>query len=137
MEIFDPLRKKNVKGTPEEEVRQNIIRWLNTELKVPISLMCSEYGFVYNGRHYRADVVVFDRNPKPVMFVECKAPSVVINQSVVDQVIRYNKVLKVKYILISNGKTTYLCAWNDNSGRYEYTSHVPTYDEMLLPDKND
>lgn len=131
MEIFDPLRKKNVKLTPEEEVRQNVIIWLHERYNVPLSLMSSEYSFVFNRRHYRADIVIFDKQPKPIMFVECKSPSVTIGNDVVDQVIRYNYVLKVKYIFITNGKTSYLCARNSESGHYEYISNMPSYEEMI------
>lgn len=131
MQIFDPLRKKHVNRTPEEEVRQAIIRWLADDRKVPMTLMASEYSFTFNGRQYRSDIVVFDRELNPLMMVECKAPSVSLDRDVIDQVIRYNKVLKVRFILISNGKTSYLCAWNPERGLYEFSDRVPEYQEMI------
>ncbi|MFA5324595.1 MAG: type I restriction enzyme HsdR N-terminal domain-containing protein [Bacteroidales bacterium] len=131
MEIFDPLRKKYVKRTPEEEVRQQIISWLNYEIGVPMTLMMSEYSFIFNGLQFRSDIVIFDKKPEPIMFVECKAPSIKLNKKVVDQIIRYNMVLKVLYILISNGKTSYLCEWNESKGHYEFVKDIPTYNIML------
>lgn len=131
MEIFDPIRKKMVARTPEEEVRQQLIAWLMTDRKVPQTLMRSEFGFEYNGRRYRADILVFDRTLRPLLLVECKAPDVRLDESVVDQVLRYNRTLQVKYILISNGKTAYLCSWNAAEGHYVLADRVPSYQEMI------
>ncbi len=60
-DIYDPLRRKWVARTPEEEVRQRVIAWLRDEAGIPEGLMESEYGFTYNRRHYRADILAFDR----------------------------------------------------------------------------
>lgn len=131
MEIYDSLRKKQVKLTPEEEVRQGTIRWLNGQVGCPMGLMASEYGFTYNRRKYRADIVVFGRDLAPLLLVECKAPDVTIDGSVIEQAIRYNRVLRVKFILVTNGKTSYLCRRNPESGEFTFTAEVPTYEEML------
>ena len=131
MEIYDPLRKKQVKLTPEEEVRQGAIRWLNEVVGAPIGLMASEYGFTYNRRRYRADIVVFDRSLAPLLLVECKAPEVTLNAKVIEQAVRYNRVLRVKFIMVTNGKTSYLCRRNPETGEYLFTAVVPTYEEML------
>ncbi len=130
-EIFDPLRKKNVRRTPEEEVRQSVIRWLNEAQGVPVTMMASEYGFTYNGRQYRADILVFDRTLHPLLLVECKAPSVTLDRNVIEQAIRYDRVLDVKYILITNGKTSYLCRRDPHTGDFAFTAEVPTYEQML------
>jgi hypothetical protein len=130
-EIFDPLRKKSVAKTPEEEVRQNIIWWLNNERAFPLSLMMSEYSFHFNGLLYRADIVAFDREANPLLMVECKAPTVKINRDVVEQGIRYNIVLRVKYMMFTNGISSYLCRYNINLDKYEYVAQFPTYKEML------
>ena len=131
MEIYDPLRKKQVRLTPEEEVRQGVIRWLHEVVGAPMTLMASEYGFTYNRRRYRADIVVFDRSLSPLLLVECKAPEVAIDGKVIEQAIRYNRVLKVRFIMVTNGKTSYLCHRNPETGEYLFTAGVPTYEEML------
>lgn len=131
MEIFDPLRRKNVKLTPEEGVRQATIQLLNTRCGVPLTMMAAERGFVFNGLQYRADILVYDRNVQPLMLVECKAPEVTLDSKVIDQVIRYNKVLKVKFILVTNGKSSYLCRWNPSGECYEFASEMPSYEQML------
>ena len=63
------------------------------------------------------------------MVVECKRPDVELTTEVLDQAIRYNMVLNVKYIAITNGrKTVMLC----NTGeRFELLAGVPKYNEML------
>jgi type I site-specific restriction endonuclease len=131
MQVFDPLRKKYVRLTPEEKVRQNVIAWLEQEWEVPLTLMSSEWAFTFNGMQYRADVLVFDRGLQPLMLVECKSPDVPIDQTVVDQVIRYNLSLKVKYILITNGKSSYLCGRNPETEQYEFLDRIPKYEQML------
>lgn len=104
--IFDPLRKKEVALTPEEGVRQAVIAWLRDTVGIPQVRMQSEWPFRYNGRTFRADVITFDRNLKPEILVECKAPSVNIDSSVIEQVIRYVRVLEAKNIIVTNGSVT-------------------------------
>ncbi len=125
--VFDPLRKIEVALTPEEKVRQNVISWLNSQLGIPMVMMASEYAFRFNGLTYRADIVVFGRDTKPLMLVECKAPSVKIDSEVIDQGIRYNKVLGVKYMMFVNGVN--MCflerEGEGDAGRYKVLSGVP------------
>ena len=130
MEIFDPLRKKNVALTPEEEVRQGVIRTLARSHGVPMTMMASEQGFTWNGLQYRADVLVYGRDAQPLMLVECKAPSVRLSSAVIDQVLRYTRALKVKYIMITNGKSSYLCKWSAGAGDYIFCTSMPDYDLM-------
>ena len=128
--IFDPLRKKNVKLTPEERVRQNLIVVLNEQCGYPLSHMASEYSFSFNSLTYRADIVVFNRQLKPKILVECKAPSVVLSEDVIDQVIRYNYVLKVEYILISNGSNSLLLKKDNLTGVYSPSRNFPTFEQL-------
>lgn len=116
--IYDPLRRKEVAMTPEEEVRQKMIVWLNVRLGFSLNLMMSEYSFKYNGLQYRADIVVFDKNREIKLLVECKAPSVEIDREVIEQGIRYNRSLNVKYILFTNGVS--FCGYRRRDGSSEY-----------------
>ena len=129
MKIFDPLRKKYVELTPEEEVRQGVIATLVDRYGFPKHLVSSEYAFKAGQLDKRADIVAFDRNLTMILLVECKKPEVTLDNAVIDQVIGYNMVLKVKYILITNGKTAYLCKRGDD-GTYKPENHFPTYSEM-------
>lgn len=114
--IYDPLRRKQVARTPEEEVRQAVIAWLRDSKGVPETRMESEWGFSYNRRRYRADVVVFNRNLQPLLLVECKAPEVRIDEKVIEQVVRYTRVLPVQYILITNGTEHYVLGRSEAGG---------------------
>lgn len=130
MTIYDPLRRREVKLTPEEKVRQWAISWLHNELEVPMGRMMSEYSFKYNSLTYRADVMVFDQFAKPIMLVECKAANVKLDGKVIDQIIRYNLSLKIKFILITNGNSTYLCGMNSD-GEYHFLNESVKYDLMI------
>jgi len=129
--VFDPLRRKEVPLTPEEDVRQQLIRWLNSDRGVPMTLMASEYSLSLNKMNIRADIVVFDKEGNPLFVIECKAPSVKLDQEVVDQVVRYNIVLKSKYLMITNGNESILFKYNGESGKYECVDDVPEYNQMI------
>jgi hypothetical protein len=129
--IYDPLRRKWVARTPEEEVRQAVIAWLRDVQGFPTGLMESEYGFVYNRRRYRADILAFDRQLRPHLLVECKAPGVKLDAEVIDQVVRYTRVLKVNYVMVTNGTVTHLLRRKDGEDGYAVLDVLP---ESLLPE---
>lgn len=127
--IWDPLRKKEVALTPEEQVRQWCIRVLADKMQVPMHLMMSEVGFRLGEKQLRADILVYDRSARPLMVVECKRPEVALTQEVLDQAIRYNIVLDVRYMIITNGTRTFICRKQD--GGFFFMDTVPTYNEMI------
>lgn len=127
--IWDPLRKKEVALTPEERVRQWCIGVLAGQLQVPLHMMMSEAGFKLGDKQFRADIIVYDRKAQPLMVVECKRPEVEINGEVLDQAVRYNMVLNVKYIMITNGTRTFVCR-RGGSG-FSFIDKVPAYNEMI------
>ena len=127
--IWDPLRKKEVALTPEEQVRQWCIGVLAQQMQVPMHMMMSEVGFRLAGKQLRADILVYDRNARPLMVVECKRPEVALTQDVLDQAIRYNIVLDVRYMIITNGTKTFICR-RQNEG-FVFIDNVPTYNEMI------
>ncbi len=127
--IWDPLRKKEVALTPEEEVRQWCIRILAERMMVPMHMMMSEAGFKLGDKQFRADILVYDRKVHPLVVVECKRPSVELTREVLDQAVRYNMVLDVKYMIITNGTKTYMLEKKD--GGFVFIDRFPTYGEML------
>jgi predicted type IV restriction endonuclease len=129
-QIFDPIRKKYVERTPEEEVRQAVISNLMGVMEVPVTHIAVEQGFKFNGLQYRADIIVYGRDLAPAMLVECKAPSVKLTDSVIDQVVRYNMVLGVGYIMITNGKRTCIAKMDPASGSFEFIGSIPKYNEI-------
>ena len=107
-EVFDVVRRRWVALTPEEWVRQQTVALLHNGYGYPLELMQIEAAITLNGLTKRCDIVVYDRSVKPFMIVECKKESVVLSQKVVDQACRYNLVLKVPYLMLTNGRQT-LC----------------------------
>ena len=103
-EILDPVRRRWVALTPEEWVRQNTILFLHKQCGYPLELMQVEAAITLNGLTRRCDIVVYDKNVHPWMIVECKKEEVAINQKVVDQACRYNLVLQVPYLFLTNGR---------------------------------
>ena len=127
--VWDPLRKKEVALTPEERVRQWCISVLAQQMQVPMHMMMSEVGFRLAGKQLRADILVYDRNARPLIVVECKRPDVALTQEVLDQAIRYNIVLDVRYMIITNGTKTFICRKQDEG--FVFIDNVPTYNEMI------
>lgn len=127
--VWDPLRKKEVALTPEERVRQWCINVLATQMQVPMHMMMSEAGFKLGQKQYRADILVYDRKTQPLMVVECKRPEVELTQEVLDQAIRYNMVLNVRYMIITNGTRTFIC--QRQGEKFVFIDNVPTYNEII------
>ncbi len=128
--LWDPLRKKEVALTPEEKVRQWFINYLNRSCGVPMTLMNSEVSLQYGAKPFRADVVVFDRAGLPIMVVECKREDVEIGPDVLRQALRYHAVLNIDYVVLTNGRTTYVYK-RDAKGIFSPLRAVPNYESML------
>lgn len=128
--IYDPLRRKDVALTPEERVRQWFIDLLRTSAQVPAHQMMSEVQLQYgSGKVWRADIVVYGHGGAPLAVVECKRLDVEITKEVLEQALRYNIILKVPFIFLTNGNLTYICRRNGDS--YEFLDQAPVYEEML------
>lgn len=127
-QVFDPLRRRFVALTPEEEVRQKVLFLLVEQLAVPAGLLAVEYSVKVNGMDKRADAVVFGTEGQPLMIVECKAPAVVLTNAVLDQAVRYHSALNPKYLLLSNGSTVY--CFKAEGRTLHPMDHLPDYAEM-------
>ena len=104
--IFDELRKRWVKLTPEEWVRQNFLRYLIQIKNYPPSLIAIEKEIVLGELKKRFDILVYDLGHKPWMMVECKAMSVALSEDVLAQVLRYSISVPAPYLVITNGAYT-------------------------------
>lgn len=105
--IFDIIRKKYFVLTPEEWVRQHVIHLLITHYGYPKSLFKIEKGHLYNSLQKRTDIMVYNRDGKVHLLVECKANFESINQKTLIQVMQYNLFHKANYVLITNGLTNF------------------------------
>ena len=127
--VFDPLCRRYVVLTPEEEVRQKVLYLLVEHLKVPAGLLAVEYSVKVNGMDKRADAVVFGAEGRPLMIVECKAASVALTEAVLDQAVRYHSALNPEYLLLTNGATTY--CFKAEGQALVPLDHLPDYAEMM------
>lgn len=128
--IFDVYRKKSLILTPEEWVRQNILRYLVEEKNFPAALISSEAGLKINTLSRRYDALIYDRKGKPLLLIECKAPKVSVNQAVFDQVGAYNQTIKAKYILVTNGLKHFCCRHDESNGKFEFLGEIPIFDNI-------
>jgi type I site-specific restriction endonuclease len=129
-EIFDPLRKRYVALTPEEWVRQHMIRFLLDRLAYPESLIAVEAQLNYNRLKKRADLVVYRRDGKPGLIVECKAPHIALTRDVLEQAAMYNMPLQVRFLVLTNGKQHHILHINREDQKFEFLDHFPHYDEL-------
>jgi len=128
MIVRDPLRNVDVPLTPEERVRQWFIDVLLNQCGVPCTLMKSEVGFMLGEKQFRADILVWDRQARPLAIVECKAPSVQIDNKVLEQAIRYNIVLSPRWIILTNGGSTVVL--KKQGENFVVFDSLPSYEEM-------
>ena len=128
--ILDIIRRQYVALTPEEWVRQHFVHFLINHKGYPQSLMANEVQLKLNGMSRRCDTVVYDRALKPRVIVEYKAPTVNITQKVFDQICRYNMVLQVDYLIVTNGLTHYCCRVDNEARSYTFLHEVPMNSEL-------
>jgi type I site-specific restriction endonuclease len=107
-QIYDAFRNKFVNLTPEEWVRQHILHYLTDIQKIAKNKIAVEFSLKLNGLQKRADIVVFNNEMNPQIIVECKSIDVKITSSIFEQAARYNLVLKVPYLIISNGLSMHI-----------------------------
>lgn len=128
--IFDILRKKYISLTPEEWVRQHFVHFLIGHLGYPSGLLANEVCISLNGTSKRCDTVLYSQSLSPRMIVEYKAPDVKITSRVFEQISRYNIVLRVDYLIVTNGITHYCCKVDYSTGSCRYLSSVPSYTDL-------
>ena len=123
--IFDPIRKKFMMLTPEEWVRQHTLQFLIQEKGYSASLINVEKQLLLHGTKKRYDIVVFNPNGSIFLIVECKAPTIEINQETFDQIARYNLVTKAEYLMVTNGIDHFYCQMDYNNERYVFLRELP------------
>lgn len=101
--IFCPIRKKWLKITPEEWVRQNFILYLNKVLGYPLALVAVEKSIEVGELSRRFDIVVYNKNHQPHLLIECKEMNVPLNEQVIRQALAYNLSIRAMIIIVTNG----------------------------------
>ena len=127
LHVLDPFRRRWLQLTPEEEVRQRFVAYLLHEKGYPASLMRTEHTLHLNGMVRRCDILVDKPAGIPSLMVECKAPSVKINQKVFDQAARYNLVLRLPFLVLTNGIQHFCCRVDFEAQKVELLSEIPSW----------
>ena len=129
--VLDPLRQKYVTLTPEEWVRLHFVQYLIQDLGFPQGRTAIETGFVFQRMQCRVDVLVYDKQGKPVLMGECKAPDVKIRQRAFDQIGRYNTAVKATCLVVTNGLEHYCCVVDRAQNTYQFLDALPRYEALL------
>ena len=128
--VFDVLRRRYIRLTPEEWVRQHFVHFLIERKGYPEGLLANEVSLTLNTTTKRCDTVLYDREARPQMIVEYKAPHITLSQKVFDQISRYNIALRVPYLIVSNGLQHYCCRIDYELGTYAFLREIPAYGEL-------
>lgn len=131
--IFDPLRKKKVRLTPEEWVRQHFMHYLTHHLGYPPTLIKIEatHNLPSSSTKRRADILIYDNQKgQPLMIVECKAAHQAIQPLVLTQITQYNTISHAPFLTLTNG-IQHLC-YHINPTRKHYTilPSIPSFDSL-------
>lgn len=128
--VWDPIRKLWTPLTPEEHVRQAFVSYLINYKGYPASHIANEQAITLSGMSRRCDSVVYDKVGQPKVIIEYKRPTVTIAQKAFDQISRYNLVLHVDYLIISNGLKHYCVKMEYPTGTYTFLRDIPDYAEI-------
>ena len=128
--IFDFLRRKYVALTPEEWVRQHFVHFLIEHKGYPKGLIGNEIELQIGAKRLRCDSILYNKMAQPQMIIEYKAPTIPIQQKVFQQISTYNLLLKVDYLIVSNGIQHYCCKMDYNNQKCLFLEGIPEYEKL-------
>ena len=68
--------------------------------------------------------MIYDKQMRPRIIAEYKAPNVKITPKVFDQIANYNLVLNVDILIVSNGMEHFCCRM-DGDAHYTFLREIP------------
>jgi type I site-specific restriction endonuclease len=128
--VFDPIRKRRVVFTPEELVRQYAIFVLTTQKGIPPSQIAIEKTIKTAGLTKRVDIAVYGKSLKLLLIIECKKPDISLDQSVLDQVLRYNLSMKAPFVALTNATEILCCRVNEAGEPIAFFNDFPDYTQL-------
>ena len=135
---LDPIREKLIFITPEETVRQQVISYLLNVLNVPAKMIDVEVHLSHYGikSRRRVDILINKYNERnnslePLCVIECKAPTIMLGESVVNQMVDYCDELGCNYSMITNGHDVQCYHYDDNKGVYILIKELPKYLDLV------
>lgn len=129
--IWDVLRQRAVRLTPEEWVRQHMIHYLIGGLGYPTELLMNEVALQVGETRKRVDSILYDRQLKPLMLLEYKAPEVPLGERVLQQALRYNMALRVPYLVLSNGLQHVAYRIDYQTQTFRTLNVIPAYSDLI------
>ena len=123
-------RRKYVRLTPEELVRQTTLQLLEDRYGFPHGLIGVEIPIEVAGLKKRCDAIVYNQQMQPLMLLEFKAPSVALTQEVFDQAAIYNRHLQVPYLMLCNGQRSIIAQVLEQ--QYQFLNHIPNFEMLKL-----
>ena len=125
-------RRRYVRLTPEELVRQTTLQLLVDEFGYPHSLIAVEVPIEVAGVQKRCDAIVYNRQMQALMLLEFKAPSVHLTQEVFDQAAIYNRKLQVPLLMLCNGRESIVAQVLPT--QYQFLEQIPVYNTLIAKD---
>ena len=126
------IRKKLIKRTPEETIRQAFILYLINEKQVPSDLIEVEICLSKTNKSEkkRADIIVYGdiEKTKVILVVECKKNSLNIIDRNIDQVKYYDQTFNSNCIIVTNGRDYQ--TFKKIDGVYNQLSVIPNFKEL-------
>jgi hypothetical protein len=123
--IFDECRRKWIRLTSEEWVRQNFLQYLLQTKKYPASLIAVEKEIRLGELKKRFDILIYNAQHQPWLMVECKAMEEPLQDNVLHQVLRYNIAVPVPYLVITNGAASF--AYIRKNNQLQMLEDLPEY----------
>ena len=121
-------RRRFVRLTPEELVRQTTLQLLVDEFAYPHNLIAVEVPITVVGTQKRCDAIVYDQQMQPLMVIEFKAPYVALTQEVFDQAVVYNHEVNVPFLMLCNGTQSMVV--KIENGEHYFLNTIPLYDAL-------
>jgi hypothetical protein len=140
--VYDEVRLCWVKATPEEQVRQQWLKWMIHKLQYPKELLVVEkelkelphlFGTTVPER--RIDLLCYGKgiHPSyplyPLLMVECKDKR--LTHKAVSQAIGYNHHVKACFVAVVNLKEVRLAVFNANEKEYQFFPVLPSFKELM------
>ncbi len=123
--IFDAIRKQWLVLNEEEWVRQNFVQYLIQVLHYPAAFIALEKEITLGELKKRFDILVYDKNHKPWMLIECKGKDIKLEEPALLQVLRYNISVPASFLIITNGNSTY--GWEKANNQLLLIDKIPTW----------
>jgi len=125
-QVFDPVRKKWVVLTPEEHVRQYLLQYMIQGMGYPQALIAVEKRIISGQLKRRFDIIVYNREHRPWMLVECKEPEVPVTDDTLFQLLAYQRTASCRYWTLSNGHQ-HFCADASDPSKIKWLEDLPPY----------